>query len=607
MGETAWSNLPAVLFRQAAHYGERGCVASKQASGSYEFISWRELEEMVLATASYLLELGVKPGDRIGIFSSNRPEWWVADLATLAVGAIDVPIYPTSSKEELELLLSDSGSTICFTDTAEHCGMCLELTGPGKQLEKVVVFDDQEAVHGPAPTMKDVLAAGRRAGRSEEVRARAEAVRRSDVATIIYTSGTTGNPKGVVLTHGNLLANVEQVMSDMKDYMSDHHVLVSFLPLSHSFERTAGFYLPMTVGARVAFAEDFSTVVENMKEIRPTFLVSVPRLYEKIRSTIVGRVPEASAAKRALFALAMAVARRNTRYVCLDRRAPFPLSLLVPLFDRLVYSRLKAALGMDRLEFAVSGGAPLSVDDAEFFLGMGLRILEGFGLTETSPVTNVNPPWKIKPGTVGPPVSGTEVRVSDEGEYLVRGPQVMQGYYGSPSATAEAFTPDGFFRTGDMAAIDDEGYVRITGRLKDIIVTAAGKNISPQNIENALKESSLIEQAAVIGERRRYLSALVVPAFATLEQWARRRGLPHDDRAELLSRPEVEALFEGEVATHTARFARAEQIRKFTLVADEWTTETGELTPSLKVKRSVIDERYERAIEAMYSESDRRS
>ena len=376
--------------------------------------------------------------------------------------------------------------------------------------------------------------------------------------------------------------------------------MLSFLPLSHSLERTAGYYLPLSIGARVAFAVDFGKVVDNMKEISPDFIISVPRLYEKIHATVLAGVEEASPMKKLIFNTAMRTAKKNLPYVCQDKPRPKLFDIRYSIFNKLVFSKFRVALGMTRLDFAVSGGAPLALADAEFFIGMGIKILEGFGLTETTPVTNVNCPWFIKPGTVGPALPETQLKISDEGELLIKGPQVMLGYYKDKKATDEVFTKDGFFRTGDMAMIDSDGYMAITGRIKDIIVTAGGKNISPQNIENDLKTSMYIEQVAIIGDRRKYLSALVIPNFSAVEAWAKRNNISFTSNSDLITNAQVIDLFAQEIKEHTKHYARVEQIRKFKLLDAEWTQETGELTPSLKVKRRIINEKYNNEIEEMY-------
>jgi long-chain acyl-CoA synthetase len=422
------------------------------------------------------------------------------------------------------------------------------------------------------------------------------------MATIIYTSGTTGNPKGVMLSHRNFFANVQQIYNVDPEIFAraDELTFLSFLPLAHSFERTVGYYTPMTHGMKVYFAEDFAKIIENFQEVHPVCIVSVPRLFEKIHTGLLAKVATAPPLKKALFNWAMNVGRENLPNICNNREPSGWLGFKYRLADKLIFSKLKAALGMDKLEFGFSGGGPLSVADAEFFLGIGVKIIEGFGLTETTPVTNTNKRQKIKPGTVGVAVKDTIVKIGEGGELLIKGPQVMMGYYKNEAATKEVFTEDGFFKTGDIAEIDSDGYVKITGRIKDLIITSGGKNISPQNIENSLKTSKYIEQVAVIGDNRKYLSALVVPAFAELEGWAKENGVSFSSRKDLVNDPKVNELYQKEIDTYMKDYARVEQIRKFVLLETEWSQETDELTPTLKLKRRVINQKYKDIIETMY-------
>jgi len=595
------TTIPVVFQSQAQKYGNRVCVQYKDSiDKKYRDLSWSAMNDMVHKIGWYLLSLGVKKGDRVAVFSANRPEWWIADLAILSIGAINVPIYSTNSVEETHYVIDHSGAIICFCGSEDQMEKTLKAKKKLPKLKKIVVFDDVQIKKREVATFADAMKSGEAYNKKGDFEKRLKAVKPKDLATIMYTSGTTGNPKGVMLSHDNFISDVRQILNDFKEYIHDGHRLLSLLPLSHSFERTAGYYMPMCAGCSVAFAEDFSTLLADLQAIRPSFMVSVPRVYEKIHSTILTRLPEASSAKQFMFKMATKTAAKNLPYECNGWKRKGLFALQYNLFDKLVYSKIKEALGMDKISYIVSGGAPLSVSDAEFFIGMGLRILEGFGLTETTPVTNVNTPWKIKPGTIGPALSETKEKISDEGELLIKGPQVMQGYYKNKKATEEAFTKDGWFRTGDMAVIDNEGYVAITGRIKDIIVTAGGKNISPQNIENSLKESIYIEQVAIIGDRRKYLSALVIPAFEGLTTWAKRNGISYTDYNDLVKNKSIIGLIGSEIEKYTKQFARVEQIRKFSLLDAEWTQDTGELTPSLKVKRRVIETKYQDAIEAMY-------
>ena len=592
--------MPEIFQNQVKKYADRACVSYKK-NNVYTDISWNEMNDMVHKLGWYLMSLGVKKGDRIALFSPNRYEWWIADLAITSIGAINVPIYATNSSEEAYYILNHSGSVACLCGEEDHLEKILKVKKKLPELKKLIVFDPIETKKKDVLTLEKAMDMGNKYTKKNDFEKRIKSLDDKKMATIIYTSGTTGDPKGVMLSHSNFVSDARIIYQKFHEYIdAKDHTLLSFLPLSHSLERTSGYYLPMVTGSKVAFAEDFGKVVDNMKEVLPTFIISVPRLYEKIHATVSAGVAEASPVKKLIFNLAMGTAKKNLTYVCQDKPRPGLFDLRYKIFNKLVFSKFREALGMSRMDFAVSGGAPLAVADAEFFIGMGIKILEGFGLTETTPVTNVNPPWFIKPGTVGPALPETKLKISDEGELLIKGPQVMLGYYKNKKATDEVFTKDGYFRTGDIAVIDEDGYMSITGRIKDIIVTAGGKNISPQNIENELKTSMFIEQVAIIGDQRKYLSALIIPAFDALEAWAKRNNITYSDTQELINNEQVIALFDQEVKKGTKMFSRVEQIRKFKLLKAEWTQETGELTPSLKVKRRVIMEKYGKEIEAMY-------
>jgi len=593
------TSMPAVFQQQVRKYGDRACVSYK-TGGRYVDISWNRMNTMVRNLAAFLISRGIQPGDRVAIFSPNRYEWWVSDLAILSIGAVDVPIYATNSAEEAYYVLQHSESKGCLAGAAEHLQKVMQIRDRLPGLEFILAYDTAEGFGPDVLTFDQALQEGEKKGLNDVFESRLAAVKPSDMATIIYTSGTTGPPKGVMLSHDNFVSNVRQALADFWDLVSDQDVLLSFLPLSHSLERTAGYYMPIAWGAQVAFAEDFSRIQENMVEIKPTCIISVPRFYEKIHSGILAKVGEAPATKQALFKWAIETARLNLPYACTQKPPKGFFALRYRLADKIIFSKLKTVLGMDRLRFAVSGGGALSVSDAEFFLGMGITVLEGFGLTETTPITNVNRFCLIKPGTVGPPVPETTVKISPEGEILIKGPQVMLGYYKDEAATREAFTEDGFFRTGDLGAVDADGYLSITGRIKDIIVTAGGKNIAPRNIESRLMESPYIEQVAVIGEKRKYLSALIVPAFEELKKWARTHQVPFTDHEDLIQNQTVVDLYTREIEGLMADFARVEQIRKFRLLPHEWTQETGEMTPTLKLKRKILEEKFKGEIEKLY-------
>jgi len=600
MAQFAETSMGAVFQNRVEQYGEKTLLLFKNPQKVWEEISWNQLNGMVRALGMFLIRRGVQPGDKVALFSPNRYEWWVADLAIISVGAVNVPIYATNSAEECRYIIENSDAKKCFAGTREHLDKILKAKKNLPNLGDVVVFDDLESPIEGVVTLKQALQEGQAAPTQEAFDERLRPINIEDVATIIYTSGTTGNPKGVMLTHKNFVSNVNQVQAIDPDFLGGDHTFLSFLPLAHSLERTVGYYCPIFLGHKVAFAESVDKLLENFQEIRPTFLISVPRIYEKVHAGVSAKAAASPPAKRAIFDWAMGVARQNLPYVCENKPRGGLFALKYALADRLVFSKLKVALGLDKLHAAISGGGPLSVSDAEFFLGMGIKVLEGFGLTETTPVTNGNKPTRIKPGTVGPAVKDTVIKIGADGEVLIKGPQVMKGYYKNEAATREALTEDGFFRTGDIGEIDADGYLKITGRIKDIIVTSGGKNISPQNIENSLRLSPYIEQVAIIGDNRKYLSALIVPSFPTLEAWAREKNLPFSSRQELIAHPEVITFFEQEIAAQMKDYARVEQIRKFRLLEAEWSQGTGELTPTMKVKRKVISQKYSQEIDSLY-------
>ena len=596
------TSMGAIFRNRVEEHGGKALVSYKNKEGVWKDISWNKINEMVIKTGLFLISRGVQPGDKIALFSPNRYEWWVADIAILSIGAVNVPIYATNSAKESEYVIENSDSKMCFVGTRDHMEKILEVKGQLPNLGEIIIFDDLDTPVSGVMTMEDAMKEGSGYEDKEELERRLKAINIEDVATIIYTSGTTGNPKGVMLTHKNFVSNVIQLHNVAPSFFEGEHVFLSFLPLSHSLERTVGYYMPIYLGKKVAFAEDISKLVENLKEVRPTFIVSVPRIYEKAHAGIIAKVAGGSAVKQALFRWAMGLAKKNLPYICNEKDRTGFFGFQYNLADKIIFSKLKEALGMDRLVGAISGGGPLSVSDAEFFLGMGIRILEGFGLTETTPVTHGNKPSKIKPGKVGPPVKDTEVKIGKDGELLVKGPQIMKGYYKNDAATKEAFTDDGFFRTGDIGEIDEDQYLKITGRLKDLIVTSGGKNISPSNIENDLAASGFIEQVAVIGDNRKFLSALIVPAFATLEAWAKGNNISFESRKDLIGNAEVINLYEKEIGEAMKDWARVEQIRKFKLMEKEWSQDTDELTPTMKLKRMVVNKKYSAQIEEMYVE-----
>jgi long-chain acyl-CoA synthetase len=599
MAEYPEISMPAIFQNRAREYDHRTCVYARKSAGVFEAISWHRMNTMVQAMAAFLLSQGVSKGDRIALFAPNRYEWWVADMAILSVGGVNVPIYATNSAQEAAYIIEHSEARLCFTGTREHLDKVLTVRKGLFGLKGIICFDTREGRTTFVTPWQDALTIGdaQRCGPSLQECIRA--VQPDELATIIYTSGTTGNPKGVMISHGNILTNIRQCHALAPDLFTQDHTSLSFLPLSHCFERMVGYYLPVYTGSKVAMAGDFADILNDFQTVRPTAIASVPRLFEKIHQGIQSRIGEAPRIRQKIFAWSQGVAARNLPYICAAKPRRGLFALQYKLAERLVFRKVKAALGMDRLQYAVSGGSPLSRADTEFFLGMDIKLLEGYGMTEATGVVSVNRLEDIRTGTVGKPLEDTCLRIGEEGEILIKGPQLMQGYYKDEAASRMSFTPDGYLHTGDIGRIEN-GYLRITGRIKELIITSGGKNISPQNIENELKNSRFIEHAAVIGDNRRYLTALIVPSFPELEAWITQSGLSFSSRRELVSLPAVQQLFQQEIQGCTQDFAQVEKVKRFTVLIEPWSQESGELTPTLKLKRRVISEKYAPVIEKMY-------
>jgi long-chain acyl-CoA synthetase len=566
--------------------------------GAWRGISSDELRVAVEELSLGLRALGVERGDRVAIVSENRPEWTFADFATLAAGAVDAPVYATLTPQQVLYILNDSESKVAFVSNALQARKVAEVRAQARFLKHVIRMEDSP-IEGTL-SMEEVRAKGRPAlvADRDAVRKRAAEVQPGDVATLIYTSGTTGDPKGVMLTHGNITSNVVSAIKVFSAF-GPADVALSFLPLCHSFERMAGHYLMFRAGVTIAYAESVEKVPENMLEVRPTFMASVPRLYEKMYARVNEKVAADPPLRRRIFRWAIGVGREAFRHRVLGTAAPLLTRLQVAVADRLVFSKIKARTG-GRLRLFVSGGAPLSREIAEFFGAAGLLILEGYGLTETSPVITVNRPERLRPGTVGLPIEGVEVKIAPDGEVLTRGPHVMKGYFKKPEATAEVIDEDGWFHTGDVGALDSDGFLVITDRKKDILITSGGKNIAPQPIESRIKTNPFFTEVVMIGNRRHFPSALVVPNFDTLEKWARAKGIPFASREDLVAKREVVGHYHELIAELTQDVAQFEKIKKVSLLTREFSLEAGELTPTLKVKRRVVEEKYKPVIDKMY-------
>ncbi|HEY0529770.1 MAG TPA: long-chain fatty acid--CoA ligase [Gemmatimonadaceae bacterium] len=585
------------LFFDAVSKYNRPDALQYKAVGAYRSISHSEVALRVRRAARGLCALGVRRGDRVAILSENRPEWAIADFACLTAGMTDVPIYPTLPADQIAYILKDSGATAIFVSNRGQAEKIAEIRTQVPSIRHVISFDD-------VPTLTDMSLADveqRGAeGETEDIirqyREDALKVRPDDIATIIYTSGTTGEPKGVMLTHDNIFSNVAAARRAIP--FEGRDTALSFLPLSHIFERMGGHYMMFATGTSIAYAESIDTVPINMQEVRPTLVLSVPRLYEKMYARILETALTGGFVKKKIFFWARGVAERWANEKLAGGAPSRSIARQYALAQKLVFSKLKARTG-GRLRYFVSGGAPLSPEINKFFYAAGLEVLEGYGLTETSPVIAVNTPTNFRIGTVGKPIDGVEIKIAADGEILTRGPHVMKGYFNKPDATREAIEPDGWFHTGDIGELRD-GFLAITDRKKDIIVTAGGKNIAPQPLENKVKTNKYVAQAVMLGDKRKFPSMLIVPNFEQLEKWAMRRNIIWTDRAQLLRMPTIQAKMEKEVNEELAGAAHFEIPKKIGLIEHDFSIERGEMTPTLKVKRKAIDKNYKALIDSLY-------
>lgn len=592
------SNLVQIFLNRTEKFGVRPALTYKdKTTRQFHSLTWADWKTSVQKTYAVLKSLGINAGDRVAILSENRPEWTYADLAVLAHGAIVVPIYPTLTAKEISYILEHSGASILFVSNAEQirklgAEVCCDLS----RIKKIITFDqvtDLSLERGIdnlssmwSMVSGDLASFDRSAG----------SVPPSSVATIIYTSGTTGPPKGVMLTHSNFVQNYLGAREQIK--ISETDVALSFLPLSHVFERLAGYYFMAFHGARIAYAESMQTVPEDIQAIRPTVCAAVPRFYEKIHAKIMEKVAMAPANLQRLFHWSVVVGRKVVQLNASNQKPSLFLGLQYAIAKILVFKKIKRQLG-GRIRFFISGGAPLNRELGEFFSAAGVLILEGYGLTETSPVITVNTETAHRFGTVGKVLSNVEVKITEEGEIATRGPCVMKGYYENPEATLEAI-PDGWFRTGDIGEFSSDGYLKITDRKKDIIVTSGGKKVPPQNIEGALLCNPAFSQAIVLGDKRNYLVALIVPSKSELLKFAQTSNLSGLGWQDLLKHPSVYGWYREKIDQSTKDFASYEKIKYFALLPQELSMESGELTPTLKIKRKVVMEKYGEIIDGLY-------
>ncbi len=590
----------AELFLEAVDGHRKAEALKSKRGGVWHVLSHEQVYDDVKRAALGLEALGLEAGDRVGILAENRPEWLVSDFSCVMSRVVSVPLYPILPADQVKYMLEDSEVRAVFVSSAEQREKIRRLMNGLPSLKHIIVYDDVSETQPGELRFRELLELGEAKQASiddREYRARALATSPHDLLTVLYTSGTTGRPKGVMLTHFNLVSNVRAALQVLKIKPED--VSLSALPLSHIFERMAGHYVMFSGGATICYAEGFGRLGQNFADVRPTVMTLVPRVYEKLVSQIEQAARTGGAAHERVLHWAVRVGGKRVDRTLAGRRVGPLLAVQTRLADRLVFEKLRRKLG-GRVRLFVSGGAPLNPETGRFFLAAGLTLLEGYGLTETSPVISLNNFDDIKLGTVGRPLPGVEIAVADDGEILTRGPHVMKGYFKMPKETEAAMTSDGWFRTGDIGKLGEDGRLSITDRKKDIIVTAGGKNIAPQPIENMVKNSRYVNQAVMIGDRRNYPVLLVVPDFDVLEKWANDQHIDFESREELVREPRVAKFVEREILRSLSGLARFEKPKRVALLPRELSLDSGEMTATLKLKRRAIETIHNDLIEQLY-------
>lgn len=575
-----------VFLRNIQQYGSKPCLRYKK-EGEWKNLSWFDVETSVSQIALGLLDLGIRKGDAIAIFASTRVEWTLCDLAILSIGAVSVPIYQSNTAEQAAYILENSGSKLIFTENSD-------LTSRIRQKNETIrIVQMVGEIPGAGETLPQLMRRGWDKKRWQQA---VREIRLEELATIVYTSGTTGHPKGALLTHQNIMGGMTACESVIRIKPGENALL--FLPLAHILGREMQFY-QLTIGFVNAYAESLENLIVNIGEVRPVFFVGVPRVFEKIHERVLLQIEASRPLRKKIFHWAVRVGRKVSQLKQRGEAFPIHQKLQYALATLLVFQKLKKRLG-GKLQFAISGGAPLSQEVAEFLHAAGVLVLEGYGLTETFAAINCNSLRKFRFGSVGPAAAGVEEKIAPDGEILVKGPMVFQGYFKNPEATAEVFTTDGWFRTGDIGQIDPDGFLKITDRKKDIIVTAGGKKVPPQNIENLLKTIPFVSQVMVHGDREKYLAALVTLNRESVERFAKSAGIAYRDYGELVRHPRVYEWVQKSIEEKNRQLASYESVKKFAILENDFTQEAGELTPSLKVRRKYIQEKYREVLNHLH-------
>jgi long-chain acyl-CoA synthetase len=602
----SFSTIPEAFLKTCSRYGDtKAAFRFNDKEGKIQSISYAELQKRVEYFAIGLMDFGLRPKDRIGIISENRIEWIIADLAIATIGAISVPIFPTLTPKQIEFTYNDCSASAIILSNNFQLKKVLEVQDNIASLRQIIVMNDEFSPQEiQIKTMKSIIEAGQKSCEKQNcskiLQSTISKISTDDLLTLIYTSGTTGNPKGVMLTHRNILANYEGIRENYD--LHDKDISVSYLPLSHSYERTTGYYTLFFIGLTIGLAESIDGLVNFIQEIKPTVMTTVPRFLETIKKKVNSNMAKESSIKQGIFKQAMEVGKKLI-YKRQEGKSPLLLEMQYKLYDKLVYHKIRERLG-GQLRLLVSGGAALSDDVYEFFTTVGITTVQGYGLTESAPVVSANRQDKIEIGTIGKPLFNVQVRFAEDGEILVKGDNVMKGYWGDEEATRMAIDEDGWLYTGDVGILTKLGNIKITDRKKNIFVSSGGKNIAPQPIENLLSQSKFIDHVILIGEKREYCTALITPNYEQLESLAKEFDIKYDSPSELTGNPKIVNHLKKEIDYYQKDLAKYEKVRKFAMLSEPFTIENGELSPKLSIKRHVVEKKYAEIISQLYNENN---
>lgn len=589
--------LPEVFLKRVRTFPEHSVYFVK-TDGEYRPWTWKEVHDRSLKVFAGLRSAGIAPGDRVAILAASRPDWSVVDITVQTLGAVTVPIYPSSTPEDVAFVLEHSGAKMLFVDDASQIPKLEAVFARLGQAAPPVVFFAHDIPPTPfqSTTFEKFIAAPPSAGAAEEQARLTAKIRPEDLATVVYTSGTTGRPKGARLLHRCLATEIRSIVQEVD--LTNADITLTYLPFAHVLGRVESL-IPIMSGISLAFAESINAIPQNLAEIRPTILLSVPRVFEKIYAKILSDIEAGPGYQKSLFEWAVSIGKQAAEHKSLKRTLPVSLAVKYQVADRLVFSRVRNKLG-GRLRYTVSGGAPLSPDLCKFFHACGIHILEGYGLTETTGAIAVNRPDDYRFATVGRPIAETDFRLAEDGEIQVRGPAIFDGYFNDAEATSQAVTEDGWFCTGDIGEFDERGFLKITDRKKELIVTSGGKNIAPQKIENALKQIPLVSSALVYGDKQKYLVALVTLAEGEAKRWAKAKGIPATTMKSLAENDEVRKHIENGIKQMNSQLASYETVKRFEILPKDFSVESGEITPTLKLKRKVVHQHYDKVLSSLY-------